>query len=158
LIHRFHHTFFDCRICGSNSNSNGNTMICSRSTALRLKCFSRPTVRTVHDGRDHWKKEGVNAFVGHSFPDFIEGWNRDKFKKVGYGMGATTLALGAGAVAVTPALIVPAVLLGALIAGYWVVGLNDINQTSHAVRRNYPVLGNIRYILETVSYSVLGTG
>jgi len=73
-------------------------------------------------------------------------------------MGATTLALGAGAVAVTPALIVPAVLLGALSAGYWVVGLNDINQTSHAVRRNYPVLGNIRYILETVSYSVLGTG
>lgn len=30
------------------------------------------------------------------------------------------------------------------------VGLNDLRQTRHAVRRNYPVLGNIRYLVEAV--------
>jgi len=28
----------------------------------------------------------VNAHVSHSFPDFIEGWNRKVYRKVGYGM------------------------------------------------------------------------
>ncbi|MFK3771636.1 FMN-binding glutamate synthase family protein [Pseudomonas sp. NPDC089406] len=30
------------------------------------------------------------------------------------------------------------------------VGLNDMRQTHHAVRRNYPILGNIRYLIETI--------
>lgn len=30
------------------------------------------------------------------------------------------------------------------------VGINDMHQTRHAVRRNYPVLGNIRYLVEAV--------
>jgi hypothetical protein len=128
-------------------------MILARSSVLRRHSYmSQIAVRATHDKNDHWNKERVNAFVGHSFPDFIEGWNRESFKKFGYGMGATTLALGAGSIAVSPAFLVPAVVVGGLTAGYWVVGLNDMKQKSHAVRRNYPVLGNIRYILETVSY------
>lgn len=30
------------------------------------------------------------------------------------------------------------------------VGLNDLRQSHHAVRRNYPILGNIRYLIETI--------
>ncbi|MBV2134735.1 FMN-binding glutamate synthase family protein [Pseudomonas sp. MAP12] len=30
------------------------------------------------------------------------------------------------------------------------VGINDLRQTQHAVRRNYPVLGNIRYLVEFI--------
>ncbi|HEY6610434.1 MAG TPA: FMN-binding glutamate synthase family protein, partial [Pseudomonas sp.] len=30
------------------------------------------------------------------------------------------------------------------------VGVNDLRQTRHAVRRNYPILGNIRYLVEFV--------
>jgi glutamate synthase domain-containing protein 2 len=39
---------------------------------------------------------------------------------------------------------------------YWVVlpliaiGLNDLLQTKHAIRRNFPVLGNFRYFLESI--------
>jgi hypothetical protein len=126
-------------------------MLARTCTVVRPNNVIRVVVRAAHDKNDHWNKERVNAFVGHSFPDFIEGWNRDVFKRVGYGMGATTLALGAGAMVVSPALAVPAVILGGLSASYWAIGLNDIKQKSHAVRRNYPVLGNIRYIFETVS-------
>jgi glutamate synthase domain-containing protein 2 len=31
-----------------------------------------------------------------------------------------------------------------------VVGLNDLLQSRHAVRRNYPILGNIRYLVEAI--------
>ena len=44
----------------------------------------------------------------------------------------------------------PMLVLGTLTAGYWHLGLKDMQQSSHAIRRNYPVLGNMRYILETV--------
>ncbi|WP_095159509.1 FMN-binding glutamate synthase family protein [Pseudomonas sp. Irchel 3E13] len=30
------------------------------------------------------------------------------------------------------------------------VGLNDLRQMHHAVRRNYPILGNLRYLIETI--------
>ncbi len=30
------------------------------------------------------------------------------------------------------------------------VGVNDLRQTQHAVRRNYPILGNIRYLMEYI--------
>jgi glutamate synthase domain-containing protein 2 len=35
-------------------------------------------------------------------------------------------------------------------AALTLVGLNDLRQSRHAVRRNYPVLGNIRYLVEAV--------
>ena len=47
----------------------------------------------------------------------------------------------------------PMVVLGTITAGYWHLGLKDMQQSSHAIRRNYPVLGNMRYILETVRRS-----
>ena len=41
----------------------------------------------------------------------------------------------------------PITLLTALLS---LVGLNDLRQSHHAVRRNYPILGNIRYLIETI--------
>ena len=108
---------------------------------------------------DHWNENRVSAYIGHTFPDFIEHWNRDVFKKVGYGLTATT-ALVTGLTAAScdillstsnATLFLPAGILGIVTASYWQIGLSDIRQTQHAVRRNYPVLGNMRYILETVS-------
>ena len=40
--------------------------------------------------------------------------------------------------------------LTALTALLSLVGLNDLRQSHHAVRRNYPILGNIRYLIETI--------
>lgn len=42
------------------------------------------------------------------------------------------------------------IFLNALIAGYWYVGMNDLNQKSHALLRNFPVLGNARFIFEMI--------
>ncbi|MFJ2547872.1 FMN-binding glutamate synthase family protein [Pseudomonas sp. NPDC087612] len=41
----------------------------------------------------------------------------------------------------------PFTLISALLS---LVGLNDLRQSHHAVRRNYPILGNIRYLIETI--------
>jgi len=30
------------------------------------------------------------------------------------------------------------------------MGLNDLRQTKHAIRRNYPIVGNMRYLLESI--------
>jgi glutamate synthase domain-containing protein 2 len=102
---------------------------------------------------DFWDKNKVTAFVGHNFPDFIERWTRDTFRKVGYGLNATTLACLAGAAAADATSLwnfLPAAAAGILSLGYWRVGLQDMAQKSHAIRRNYPVLGNFRYIFETI--------
>jgi glutamate synthase domain-containing protein 2 len=102
--------------------------------------------------KDHWDDGRVSGYSGHNFPDFVERWNRDAFYRVGYGLGGTTAA-AAIATALLPAkaIMIPTTLtFGALTAVYWKIGLSDMKQTSHAVRRNYPVLGNIRYVLETV--------
>ncbi len=98
---------------------------------------------------NHWTEDRVSAYSGHNFPDFIEHWNRTTFRRVGYALGASTGALALGSL-VAPIAVVPTVIIGALTTAYWKIGLNDMQQTSHAIRRNYPVLGNMRYILETV--------
>ncbi len=101
---------------------------------------------------DHTK---VTAMVGHNFPDFIEKWNRHVFRKVGYafiGLTGASLVWPIGsAIPLTQfGAYLPSVVLTALTTAYWKVGLSDLAQTQHTIRRNYPVLGNIRYIFETV--------
>lgn len=102
---------------------------------------------------DHWSEDKVSGYFGHNFPDFIEHWNRDNFRRVGYVLGGSTGVLAA-TLATSPSLstllVAPTVILGALTTAYWRIGLNDMKQTSHAIRRNYPVLGNMRYIFETI--------
>ncbi|CAN0357480.1 unnamed protein product, partial [Laminaria digitata] len=78
------------------------------------------------------------------FPDWIEMWSPQTFRKVGYGMAAGAVGLGAfgspvaGAVAAVP------------VGLYWWVGLRDLRQESHSLKRNFPVLANVRFILESV--------
>jgi hypothetical protein len=134
------------------------------SRARALVVGARRTMVTgkhdVDEGDPLYSKNRVNAMVGYNFPDYIEWWNRNNFRRVGYGLSmATALSVVGPAVSIgvtNPVTFVPAVVLGAFTAGYWRVGLADMKQSSHAIRRNYPVLGNLRYILETVSliYSV----
>jgi len=45
---------------------------------------------------------------------------------------------------------IPAAMLVGGTAAYFKIGESDINQTCHSVRRNYPVIGNLRYIMETI--------
>ncbi|MGD0193175.1 MAG: FMN-binding glutamate synthase family protein [Rhizomicrobium sp.] len=56
---------------------------------------------------------------------------------------AACVALGA---LVNPLWYWPLVLLGPLA----LVGLNDVLQTSHAILRNYPIIGHIRFLLESI--------
>lgn len=116
-----------------------------------LSCFSTSAPSEKDDQEKSSKKpKTIAAFVGHNFPDFIEYWSRDTFRKVGYGLGLSTGAIGLSAGLVDVALAPPAVVLGVLTAAYWRMGLEDMRQTSHAIRRNYPILGNMRYVLETI--------
>jgi hypothetical protein len=112
---------------------------------------------------DTWSKAKVNAYVGHSFPDFIEGWNRTLYRKVGYGLAASSSVL-TGMVVAFPnnefALLscwdlVPVTFLWVCTGSYWYLGEKDVRQNQHAIRRNYPVIGNMRYVLETVSSMVM---
>lgn len=117
-----------------------------------VSCFSSSS--SNHDGQlpsspNPAKKTA--AFVGHNFPDFIEYWSRDTFRKVGYGLGAGTGALLLSAGLLDASFFGPPAIVGGLLTtAYWRIGLNDIRQTGHAIRRNYPLLGNMRYVLETI--------
>ncbi len=59
-------------------------------------------------------------------------------------VAATTLAALAG-VAWPPALV-----LAALLGGLLLLGVYDLLQSEHSIRRNYPVLGHARFLLEDV--------
>jgi hypothetical protein len=76
--------------------------------------------------------------------DFIELWTPTTFKKVGVGLAVGSAAAG---VFVSPVL---GGLAAAATAAYWSVGLRDLQQTQHTITRNFPVLGHLRFILESV--------
>jgi len=77
-------------------------------------------------------------------PEFMEHWNRGLFRKVGYGLAAASvLSIPTGEMLLST-------LLTTTTAGYWYLGLRDIKQPHQTIRRNFPVLGNIRYILESI--------
>jgi len=82
-------------------------------------------------------------------PDFIEHWGPGPFRRVGYGLvagslGAFVLAHFSELTHVAPTM------LSALTAGYWYIGMNDMAQKHQALRRSFPVLIHIRYLLESV--------
>jgi len=96
-----------------------------------------------------YSNQKIQAMVSHNFPDFIEHWNRQRYRQVGYALiGGTGLAwatvLG-GMEAISTSII----LTGAT-TGYWMLGNADIQQSSHAIRRNFPVLGHARYLMESI--------
>jgi glutamate synthase domain-containing protein 2 len=86
----------------------------------------------------------VSQHDNGSLPDFIEKWSPSAFRAVGVGLVAGSAATAALAGPL------PGAVLALLTAGYWRVGLRDLRQTSHSVLRNFPVLGHMRYILESI--------
>lgn len=58
----------------------------------------------------------------------------------------TIVTVGLG-IMISPSYYYLFILFGPLI----LIGLRDITQTKHAIKRNFPVIGNLRYILESIS-------
>lgn len=78
------------------------------------------------------------ARVDGSMPDWIEKWNPVVFRKLGYGMAAGTVAMGALGSPMAGAMMAVPVGL------YWWTGLQDMKQESQTLRRNFPVLAHAR--------------
>ncbi|CAM9438482.1 unnamed protein product [Discosporangium mesarthrocarpum] len=94
--------------------------------------------RTGLEGFSRWEKSGEN------FPDWIEKWNPVVFRKTGYGLAVMAVTAGMlGGPWVGLGVAVP-------VCGYWWLGLKDLAQERHSIRRNFPVLGNMRYLLESI--------
>jgi glutamate synthase domain-containing protein 2 len=115
------------------------------------RCVSRYSSNTSNITRSSASSgnrvgEGVHIkHVSAGLPDFIEHWDRPTFRRVGYGMAVVTL--------VTIPVFQETILtisIGALTSAYWAIGLNDIRQQAQTIRRNFPVLGNLRYLLEMI--------
>ncbi len=130
------------RALSSSFNNNGTAD--NNSSPASSSSKSKP------QKEDHWDEKKVTGYFGHNFPDFIEKWNRQRFRHVGYGLVASTSALAIGSAFIFELPIAPTLFMGALTTAYWTIGINDVSQTSHAVRRNYPVIGNLRYVMETI--------
>jgi hypothetical protein len=80
-----------------------------------------------------------------NFPDLIELWTPKVFRVAGVGMVAGSVAVAT--VGESP---VEGALCLAATGAYWKIGLDDMKQTSHTLRRNFPFLGNLRYVFESV--------
>ena len=89
--------------------------------------------------------------VSSGLPDYIEDWDRNVFRKVGYGLTAITAASACNTlVTFEEQTVFLTAGLGAITGAYWLIGKRDIEQKSQTIRRNFPVLGNLRYLLEMI--------
>ena len=93
--------------------------------------------------------DSARKYKGTTFPELLEHWSRERFKHVGValtaGSGLATLgALGTGTH------VEQAALLDLFVAFWWYQGYKDMNQTSKAIPHNFPVIGNFRYLLESI--------
>mmetsp|Transcript_32302 Transcript_32302/g.37137 ORF Transcript_32302/g.37137 Transcript_32302/m.37137 type:complete len:163 (+) Transcript_32302:121-609(+) len=110
---------------------------------------------TVKDNDNCVEGNKVNVkSVSAGLPDFIEDWDRKRFRKMGYGLTALTLVSSLNTFTIfEEQTIFFTTGLGALTGAYWIIGLRDMNQKSQTIRRNFPVLGNARYLLGTYTYT-----
>jgi hypothetical protein len=133
--------------------------------ALRSSMQARPThqfggaVRHMHPSRvlsdfqkgtgsavdrvNEWKKL-PHHITGTEFQDLIEQWNHKMFFSVGTAMaaGSAGLFFTVGPYAISPWV------LSAVTGWFWKAGFEDMKQHRHTIRRNFPVLGRMRYMLE----------
>lgn len=82
-------------------------------------------------------------------PDFIEKWSVKNFRRVGYALSGMSMFSLGSSFASSSSFEVP-IALFAIQGLWWYIGTNDINQKDLVIRRNFPVLGNVRYIFETI--------
>jgi hypothetical protein len=91
-----------------------------------------------------WEPQGKKHNV--ELHELIESWGRRPFYVTGVGMTA-----GLGVVAFLHGPLSLSVAATAVpVALWWYVGLHDLAQTRHTVLRNFPVLGHLRYFLESI--------
>ncbi|KAJ3353164.1 hypothetical protein HDU83_007144 [Entophlyctis luteolus] len=116
------------------------------SLALRTRAYSTPTL--AQSRRQNMKLwANVAGKLGRqNFPEWIESWGQKPFYNTGYVLTALTASSF-----FVPGLVYSPWIASGLVSLYWYVGITDMRQVRHAVRRNYPVLGNIRYILENIA-------
>ena len=99
-------------------------------------------VRSVSNHISQEKNQGKEQ---SAYFDFVEHWSRDAFFKCGYGITAAAGLLTAGL-----GICQETVLVDCIVGGYWALGYHDMNQKHHTILRNFPVLGNTRYLLEMI--------
>ncbi len=88
-------------------------------------------------GPKRWERGGVDRV-----PDFLEHWGRRPFAVVSVSSVAAVAAL---------TLLWPwLALAGAPVALFVLLGAMDIAQDNHTIRRNFPVIGRLRYVLESI--------
>jgi len=98
---------------------------------------------------DSQQRLGTSTRHTGGVPDFIHQWSPGAFRKTGYGLVVMT-AGSCGLSLVGELSHGWPLVVGALTAGFWSIGLNDIAQTHQALRRNFPVLIHFRYLLESI--------
>lgn len=103
------------------------------------------------DGHVGKRSQSFGMTMRHSggIPNFIHMWGPGPFYRVGYGLIAASLGSVALSVVHEFDHILPLV-VGGVTAGYWYIGLRDLQQKEHALRSNFPVLIHTRYILESI--------
>ena len=77
-------------------------------------------------------------------PDFLHAWTPELFKKSVVGL--SILTLGASFI-VSPVL---GIGIGGFTSAYAALGYADMQQKRHTIRRNFPVVGHLRYLFETL--------
>jgi len=99
-----------------------------------------------HGAKQRKKENLKNQGTYTRFPDWIEKWNAKLFRRFGVGLIVFDLACFYHFAAHSwfPYITTVAV------AGYWYVGLKDLGQTGHAIQRNFPVIGHVRYLFESL--------
>jgi hypothetical protein len=76
-------------------------------------------------------------------PDFLHAWTPKLFKKSVVGLGVVSGL----SFFLHPAL---AVGLGGFTGVFAAIGFSDMKQKRHTIRRNFPVVGHLRYLFETL--------
>jgi len=105
--------------------------------------YSCRAFSTSPSNKDEKRVNVKNISAG--LPDWIEHWDRGTFHKVGYGLAAVSVA----SFPLLQDIFVTIPLIG-VTSAYWIIGLRDIRQPQQTIRRNFPVLGNMRYLMEMI--------
>ncbi len=106
-----------------------------------------PVIQRHHStGKEQKNPKATRQIAGINFPDLIEGWDRQVFKQVG-----AVMTVGALSMTGWLGICQQTILVDLAVAGYWAVGFHDMNQKSHSILRNFPVIGNFRY--STLTYT-----
>jgi len=117
----------------------------NKTTVLfRTRCLSSSLINRAPLLSE--KEKSHKIADSHGFPDWLEKWTPAKFKKTA--AVGTFVSVGSfllfGPFSVLPYVIsIPTV-------AFTLRGIEDLRQVNHSVLRNYPVLGHLRWLFESI--------